>query len=655
MGQEQFDTLLAKPENEKSIRRAWERLRVSNEIAEDVRAPILHSWGRCSNSGVDPSLKHARMPLGVEQLAELFSLNSQIIEASDQTIKIARELLAGSGAAMMLTDAKGVILTIEGDVRVLDVLGGLNMLPGACWTEEHCGTNAIGTAISLARPIQIHGSEHFCEVIQRFTCSASTIHDPATGDIVGVLNVSGFADSYTPQTLALVVNAADRIKGLLEHRLLRMRHKMLEFCSGKLSMSDSETSVLLDYRGMPIQVGEKVGAKLAALGLSAELFQSPLLDSHQGPQRTPSPSIIKTDWVESVYDHEHYLGSIIRFPPDNPTNRQKHCEVDKISLEAFGKARGESTSFRKAINKACHIAKSCTPVLLLGETGVGKEIFAKGIHRVAANERAPFIALNCGALSRELLASELFGYVDGAFTGARRGGMRGKIEAANGGTLFLDEIGEMPLEHQPSFLRVLEEREVVRLGETQAKKVSFRLICATNRDLKKEIAAGRFRADLYYRISVARIKIPALRERTSDIRILARHFLESITKGDGTSNLAFSNKALEGLEAYSWPGNIRELRNVVENLVLSSSGPIIGHEEVEAELRGESDDDTAFDTRAVGGTLARSEFEHIKRILQQTEGNATRAAKQLGIAKSTLYLKIKSLGLSDFLLDQRTS
>ena len=315
---------------------------------------------------------------------------------------------------------------------------------------------------------------------------------------------------------------------------------------------------------------------------------------------------------------------------------------------AFAGVTGSSHALHQAVDKATRLASSRVPILLLGETGVGKEVFARGIHAASPHRDGPFIALNCGGLNRELLASELFGHVDGAFTGARRGGSPGKIEAAHGGTLLLDELGEMPLDLQPHFLRVLEDGQVCRIGEHTPRQVRFRLIAATNRDLRREADAGRFRADLFYRISVTSIAIPALRERRGDIAGLVQRFLRQFCDRHGVAQKALDPRALSRLEAHGWPGNVRELRNVVESLVLTSASTIIGANDLPPEIGApaarshvpEMDPDP-FVLRG----LQRGEFEQICTVLRQASGNATIAARELGIAKSTLYLKMKKYSL----------
>ncbi|MEN5299496.1 sigma 54-interacting transcriptional regulator [Brucella sp. TWI559] len=292
------------------------------------------------------------------------------------------------------------------------------------------------------------------------------------------------------------------------------------------------------------------------------------------------------------------------------------------------------------------MAKSSVPVLLLGETGVGKDAFAQALHADGAQGSGPFVAINCGGFSRELLTSELFGYAEGAFTGARRGGMTGKIEAADGGTLFLDEIGEMPLDLQPHLLRVLEAGEVYRIGENHPRKVKLRLIAATNRDLRAEVEAGRFRADLFYRIAVTTLRLPSLRDRVGDLSALAEYLLAEIARRYEIPVPGMQPKVLEAFHRHDWPGNIRELRNVLEGMLLESGGASLAADHLPPELAGANRQDIAIGSpTAAIGTLVRAESEAILAAIRRHQGNLTSAARDLGIAKSTLYVRIERLGL----------
>lgn len=322
--------------------------------------------------------------------------------------------------------------------------------------------------------------------------------------------------------------------------------------------------------------------------------------------------------------------------------------------DSFARIVGSSARLTETVQKAQLLAKVNTTVLLGGETGTGKEVFARAIHEGGPQAGAPFVALNCGGLPRDLLAGELFGHVDGAFTGARRGGACGKLQAADGGTLLLDEIGEMPLELQPVLLRVLEGGELYRLGSTKPFSVTFRLISASNRDLRAEVAAGRFRQDLYYRISVTSLQIPALRERYDDLPALVAHFSADVSARHRIPLKSFAPDVLTAFAHYGWPGNIRELRNVIESLVLLTESHVVTLAALPSELQdGEPAVEPLYEPHAIAAPQeswpdlsANSDLRQLERraigeTLRTSGGNLTRAAQVLRIARSTLYQKVK--------------
>lgn len=334
-------------------------------------------------------------------------------------------------------------------------------------------------------------------------------------------------------------------------------------------------------------------------------------------------------------------------------------------MESLAGIIGSEAGLRDVVQTAMRLAAVDATVLICGETGVGKEVFARAIHGASPRRHGPFVALNCGGLSRELLASELFGYVDGAFTGARRAGMLGKIEAANRGTLFLDEISELPVDLQPYLLRVLEGGELYPVGSTKPRRVDFRLISACNKPLRSEVAAGHFRMDLFYRISVTALHIPSLRQRRMDIPALVEHFAESAAARHGLPKRAFTDDVLQLLMSHAWPGNVRELRNVVETLTLLSPSDVVDLSALPGELLGELGRERATEATgptvstglsprpgpARGATLGRVERDAISAAIVTRQGNLTQVARDLNISRSTLYLKVKKHEL-DPLLDE---
>jgi NtrC-family two-component system response regulator AlgB len=295
---------------------------------------------------------------------------------------------------------------------------------------------------------------------------------------------------------------------------------------------------------------------------------------------------------------------------------------------------------KRAFETSFRAAESEATMLILGPSGTGKTVLARAIHERSKRADRPFVTINCPSLSRELLESELFGHVKGSFTGAVKDTF-GKVAAADTGTLFLDEIGELPLEIQPKLLRLLQDREFERLGDTRTRRADVRLIAATNRDLAKEVAAGRFREDLFYRLKVIAVEMPPLADRPGDLLTLAHNYLRFFAAAKGQPKLSFSREAIEAISTYPWPGNLRELRNVIERAVILASGDVIEPKDFPDEFRQQ--EETAFRPGYLV-TLEQLEEEHIRRIVAKAE-SLERAAQILGIDTATLYRKRKRMNL----------
>jgi two-component system, NtrC family, response regulator len=320
--------------------------------------------------------------------------------------------------------------------------------------------------------------------------------------------------------------------------------------------------------------------------------------------------------------------------------RVQHLEKQLSNKYSFESIIGKSKTIAAAIDLAKKVAVTDAAVLLTGETGTGKEVFAQAIHQASNRNSKNFVAINCAAISKDLLESELFGHKAGAFTGAVKD-TKGFIEEANNGTIFLDEIGEMPLDLQAKLLRVLETGELIKVGESKSVKVNIRLIAATNRDLQNEIAVGHFRQDLFYRIAVFQIALPALRERVVDIEELANHFAKIVAAKTNKKIKPISKEVIEVLKQHQWNGNIRELKNVMERAVILMSDDIITAENLPFELQQAS----SYPKQLSAFDLASAEKIHIQKVLNYTNGNKTETAKLLNIALTTLYRKIEEYKL----------
>ncbi len=664
--------LFSVPENDHHIMASWERFLNGDEGGSDaLRRLIDDSWRRCQGASVDPAIYQAPPPIKENSLHSLQTECSELLTASTPVMASARDFLAETGTVMVLTDQSGTILNLEGDMSTRGAAEDVHLLSGANWSELACGTNAIGTALAVGHAVQIHSAEHYCAGIKRWSCAATVVRDPYDKSIIGVVDVSALTESYNRLSLALVLATAGRIENRLAKLELGIRYRLLEECVERLSSSTSDGVIVFDRRGRAIKSNGRSSAIIADLGIGGaamgpEGLSSLSLRWNKGKDSPEElPDWIRREWIEPVIENGEHIGSVLTLPNRRGSTLAGAGRVSAPAVLAdtgdkygFEKVIGQSDALMQAVGRARQLAKSRVPMLLLGETGVGKDVFARCIHESGASKDAPFVALNCGGFARELLSSELFGYAEGAFTGARQGGAIGKIEAASGGTLFLDEIGEMPLDLQPHFLRVLEEGEVYRIGENKPRKVNFRLIAATNRDLRKEIQSGGFRMDLFYRVAVTSINIPSLRERADDIPLLGEHFLTQLALRHGVPMRTLSPAVLDALQLYPWPGNIREFRNVMESMLLTSRNSVMELEDLPAHLTSAASpsapakrttvpEPVSPDDRSTLSSLENAEREVILNAIISNGGNMTAVAREVGIAKSTLYVKLKRFGIDE--------
>jgi transcriptional regulator of acetoin/glycerol metabolism len=629
----------AHPGIERDVLTSWEDFLSGNgSRGPIVRAAINQSWRRCRQSDVDYRRDQAPTPMNEDRLQRLLDKRSRLAQAGASTMALARDYMRETGTVMVLTDIDGIVLRLEGDTTVAlrDAVEKTHLLPGSTWSEATCGTNAIGTALQTGQSIQVHATEHFCAGIQRWTCSAAVIRDPIDGAVMGAIDISGLSDSYARQALALAISAAARIEAHLFQLELDARYRFLDRCLWMLPESGRHHTVLFDSAGRPFKANGEMSQIMRDLGAPQDHSAFPQLGSGSD-RRLSSAHWIREEWLRPVVHAGEHLGTVM-VAPKPAVSRRVALPAASVDAHAFAGIIHGSANMASAVETCRRVAATSAPVLLLGETGVGKEIFAQGVHAASPRRDRPFVVVNCGCASRELLSSELFGYVEGAFTGARRGGAAGKIEAASGGTLFLDEIGELPLDLQPLLLRVLESGEISRIGETTVRKVDFRLIAATNRDLRAEVDAQRFRKDLFYRLAVVPVLIPPLRERPDDVSMLVDHFLAQARLRYGLGERRFAAATLARLAVHDWPGNVRELRNLVESLLLTSGGDEIAPSDLPDMMRPPK---RPCESEPSLSLTEASERDLIARMLKSSGGNVTATAAALGLAKSTVYAKLR--------------
>ncbi|CAM5194027.1 Transcriptional activator of acetoin dehydrogenase operon AcoR OS=Castellaniella defragrans (strain DSM / CCUG 39792 / 65Phen) OX=1437824 GN=BN940_09156 PE=4 SV=1 [Castellaniella denitrificans] len=657
----QYGPLIPRIGDEPLVASAWEHF-VQNHAMPTlgVRKVVLDSWRRCQKESVDPGSQRA--PGATRQrVHQLTQQNRDLCDAARPVLGSLRDLLRECGSLIMLTDPHGTILLLVGENRVRTAGEGINLAIGGDWNEAVIGTNAIGTAIAMRTPVQIHACEHFCLDVKRWTCAAAPVHDPVSGVLLGVINVSGVKETFHGHTLGLVMSSARLIAGEIAHQDAVRQSRLLSCSMDFFTRYGSDGLVLCDCRGRIIRTSGPLPHAGGAQDDLPSWVPGEQLDGLQLSQAQASklrrhPGWLKPEWRHLVRDQDETLGTLLVIPaaaagfragPSPGANAHSPIE------DAFADILGHSEILERTKARARRIAMLDLPVLLEGETGAGKELFARALHCTSQWRGGPFVALNCGALTRDLLASELFGYVEGAFTGARRGGLPGKFEQADGGTMFLDEIGEMPLEMQPHLLRVLQDGIVVRLGDTRERRVSVRLIAASNRDLRREIAEGRFREDLYHRLCAVSLQLPPLRDRPDDIETIVGHLNVKLAEKYGCKPKTWGAAVSQALLGYHWPGNIRELRNVFEAAFALSDDDVIDPSVLPPAIAraAEIPAGEVSGGRSAGSLslsrLADLEKRAILDAVDQSCQNMAAAARMLGISRSTLYTKLAAIRTSD--------
>ena len=652
--------------SQKDIDQAWDNFLCSGRLSKDlpVRDLIASSWERCLSEGVNPEQTAAPLLATEGTLHILRQKNTDLMKCARPVLAQAKVFLRDLESILILTDYNGVNLDVVGDPKCVENAIGIGMVPGSGWKETVSGSNAVGTAMATGMPTQVHGEEHFIQGFKPWTCTAGIISDPYDNQLLGVIDVSGLSNTFDKFHVPLVVSWANQIQLSLAKNTSEQWNIIKENsqCDFKNSHRNAG-KMLFDSQGRLIDHSQNASSILSSLGIEYDLS----MKSRLSLERFGGDEIIyphdtglwlSSDWIEPVKEKNEIVGFKIELPSNKRSSQRTSAPSNIVTIKSnsqadpFEKISGQSASVKASIAKASKAATTPLPVLLLGDTGVGKEMFARAIHEASNFSNGPFIDLNCGAFTKDILSSELFGHVEGAFTGAKRGGMMGKIEAANGGTLFLDEIGEMPLEIQPVFLRVLQERKIHRVGAIAPIPVNFRLIAATNCYLKREVSDGLFRKDLFFRLSTVAIALDPLSRRKDDIEEIAHIVLKEIQDSQIIVPKRLSASLITALKNREWPGNIRELVNVIECMCYMSSNETLttedlpaGYQPGESLVSGISPDQNQSSQSL--SNLDIAEQQAIENAINEFSGNITQAAKNLGIAKGTLYRKMKKYNLEN--------
>jgi transcriptional regulator of acetoin/glycerol metabolism len=683
----------------------WKQFVLHGVMQDGMLPPaLIQSWKRCVALGLDPygdtALEEMTEPASSSISRQLLTLVRPVMEDMHQFIE-------GSACVVVFTDDGARIVDCFGDADMRVELEHLGLRVGASWHEDRQGSNALTLALQESFPIQLEGAMHYRAALHPFYTSAAPVHD-LLGRVVGVLGVVGRHEDSHPHTLGMITAAAQAVSNQLQMQVWLGNANDLLSELKTILQTLPEGILLLRRDGVVSQMNGPAGTMLGLLPArvtgrrlsdvlplpsalaQAIVHQQQLADeelvfdtSHGRVTCLCSLKAISSYRLETgLEDIVGSSGLVITEPTtaDGFVMILRSIErVQKLvnrmtgarARLTFANVIGESPALKEAMRLARLAATSNSTVLLHGETGTGKEIFAQSIHTSSARADGPFVAVNCAAIPRELINTELFGYEGGSFTGADRQGRSGKFEQAHGGTLFLDEIGDMPLDLQTALLRAIETHTIVRIGGQRVIPVDVRIIAATHKDLREEAQRGNFRADLFYRLNVLTISIPPLRDRVDDLPLLTQHFLQRQSRVMGRT-LTMHPDAMAAIQSYAWPGNIRELENTLERVTYLMPQSTISVEDLPFELQqsagraeavltpsrylaaGEPRQQTPLplangvDTSvALKSQSGQAEAQAIMQALQASNGQVTRAASLLGISRTTLWRKMAKYGLAE--------
>lgn len=612
-----------------------------------VRDLVVDSWHRSSELGISPRGEWALRAGDEIAIAALIKANRELLIAAAHTWQLLSESLAASDNVFVVADAAGVTLEVLGSEEFVAAAAQQHVAPGRDWSEAASGTNAIGIALVLDRPTIVRSTEHYCEAAKIWDCAASPIRDLTDGTLLGVLDVTSVGDLSDSHTLALAVTAAHQIEHTLHAQELARTVQLLNWYRTEATRWNDRPALLLDRKGRIVRTSESAQAFVAANAPEIELRNGrPCLDGEQ-PARVVKtlPYHPPADLHDGLEAGVWYGGVVvIKIDRTRRAGSASSASTDARARlhPAFERITTADPGLLEVMRLAERMARANSPILLNGETGSGKELFARAVHDCSNVADEPFIAVNCGTLTRELAASELLGYEAGAFTGASGKGRRGKFEEADGGTLFLDEIGELPLDVQVHLLRVLQDNVVVRVGGNAERRVKVRIIAATHRDLERDATDGRFRSDLLFRLRVLGLTLPPLRERRADISLLVGRHLLRLQATYGLGIKSVSPDLADLLIRHPWPGNVRELHALIESMYIISDRSVLTPAELpDGFVSAISSMCVRPTPEMTPSSLERAERELIVQEIARHGHNMSAVARRLGISRSTLYRKIK--------------
>ncbi|HHP1113853.1 sigma-54-dependent Fis family transcriptional regulator [Bacillus cereus group sp. MYBK163-2] len=595
----------------------------SNRINER----ISESWHRCKQANVNPHMNKGQKILSSIFFQDQKKKSEIFLDIAIPQIQNMRKTIDELQMMALLIDPDGYVLSLSGNKQTLKRAKHINFIEGVKWTEAAVGTNAIGTALEIEEAIMISGTEHYSVVSHSWSCAAAPIHND-DGKLIGVLDFSCPIEFSHPYMLGMVTSIAHAIE---RECSIRVHQNELHLIHRFLDVIDSDEQVVIcNHRDVIVSASKSVRERINNW---SRMKLEELM--HHG---------LETKLEIPVYSNERMIGKCMYLKENEQMNT--YSALTFIKGITFPGVTGTSRAFQHTLEEIKLVSPTDASVYVCGETGVGKEYVARAIHENSPRKDGPFIAVNCGSLPKELIESELFGYAEGAFTGARRQGYKGKFEQAKGGTLFLDEIGEVPPEMQVALLRVLQERTITPIGSSKEVPVNIRIITATHKDLLRLVEEGKFRQDLYYRLHVYPLYVPSLIERKEDIPYFIQHFCEQ-----KNWNVVFPKSICNQFLQHTWPGNIRELVNALERIYILSQGREICEKQVALLIQTVMGNQQQLELQVENKTEHTLNFrEKIQRdsmieALQKTNGNVSLAAKLLNVPRSTFYKRMQKYKL----------
>lgn len=586
----------------------------------DARHWLSESWLRSQGAGLCEADSPQEMRLDRTALENRHYHHKQLITLVEQhALPLFSQLMSHTKSRLILSDNEGYVLCHWGVSQYSDKLANVALDVGVNWQEQHKGTNAIGTALTAKKVISVVGDQHYIKQHRFMSCTASPIFSP-TGEMVGAIDITTEQQKHTQQTLLLVSSLAQKVETALLCHLPDSHYR--------IDLAQQASLINSGWQG--IVIADSGGKILGINAMAKKLLKAPKvgedIEQYIGKQWAPN------DTVAQHYDLHLKARTI------NPVKAQ--VQGHQVAV------RFKDPKLERAWQQANKVVTKSIPLLVLGETGVGKEQFVTKLHSQSKRRDDAFVAVNCAALPADLVESELFGYHSGAFTGAHRNGYLGKIRQADGGFLFLDEIGEMPLSTQSRLLRVLQEKEVTPVGSNHSYQVDIQVVAATHTDLQTLVEQGQFRQDLFYRLNGLQVTLPPLRLRTDIERIIHK-----LHRKYRVNEQCIATSLLEKLLAYRWPGNLRELDNLMQVVCLLSEGePVINWDHLPDHLQqslAEKHVDPLLAVVSQDNELESVLNSNIIASYAKFQGNVTHCAKQLGISRNTLYRKLKALGIKN--------